>query len=319
MKNLILTISIPTYNRLNYLKKNLNSLYDYISKYSIDDIQIFVSDNGSDDGTAEYLNEIVDTFKHLEINLFTENTGWANNFLTCFKLAKGKYIHILADDDYLTEQYFVNVVSLLRLESFDSINLKPYSIHIGNKNFKSEEYNNPNRFLFGTCLNHTLLSSNIVKSNLLSISNDIAYHERNFAHMKYVLQSITNGKKFLYIKSPCIQVTADNSSNYQYCKVFGYELFKIYSDFYDEVLVRKLKKKYLLLFYPVDLFRIGNYLPEQESEQIERLLFLYNGKILKKIYAIYINKKLTVLVKIHAFIIKLITRHPIYLIKKIFY
>lgn len=51
-------ILIPTYNRADNLKKNLDILFDTVIKNNLDGwINIIVSDNSSSDNTNEILNE----------------------------------------------------------------------------------------------------------------------------------------------------------------------------------------------------------------------------------------------------------------------
>lgn len=85
------SIIIPAYNRLWSLPKAVSSCFD--SKLSI---EVLVIDDGSTDGTADWLN----TQSNLKV-FQQKNQGkdWAiNNF---FDQAKGKYIRFLDSDDWL--------------------------------------------------------------------------------------------------------------------------------------------------------------------------------------------------------------------------
>ena len=52
--NLILSICIPTYNRVGLLKESINAIIEQKNTFDINNIEIVISDNASTDGTKEY-------------------------------------------------------------------------------------------------------------------------------------------------------------------------------------------------------------------------------------------------------------------------
>jgi hypothetical protein len=87
-----ITVIIPTYNRLWALPKAIASCRDQNGV----NVQVIVVDDGSTDGTWEYLTQ------QSGIEIYRQqNWGkpWAIN--TAFKYAKGKYIKFLDSDDWL--------------------------------------------------------------------------------------------------------------------------------------------------------------------------------------------------------------------------
>lgn len=106
-----LTIAIPTYNRLVYLKKSLQRILDYTKGH--DEIELFVSDNASTDGTKEYIEGIRKKYRNLNYYRNDKNLGLDGNFLNCFQRAKGKYLWMISDDDYITENALEMVLEVL--------------------------------------------------------------------------------------------------------------------------------------------------------------------------------------------------------------
>lgn len=96
-----LTIAIPTYNRLATLKKSLQRVLDYTKGQ--DEIEIFVSDNASTDGTKEYIEGLQKKYRNLNYYRNDNNLGYDGNCLNCFRKAKGKYLWMISDDDYIME------------------------------------------------------------------------------------------------------------------------------------------------------------------------------------------------------------------------
>ena len=91
-----LTIYIPTYNRLSKLKNCLKCI-EYDIK-GFDNVCVYVSNNGSTDGTKEYLDSLDWVRKrHNEVNL-----GAAKNFIHAYDLPfESKFVWIIGDDDYV--------------------------------------------------------------------------------------------------------------------------------------------------------------------------------------------------------------------------
>lgn len=87
----MLSICIPTYNRLPYLKKCLTSIFNGFKNYPY---EIIVADGGSTDGTLEYLKSL-DNIRLIEQGKLT---GAIKAINECFRKAKGDYVFSGNDD-----------------------------------------------------------------------------------------------------------------------------------------------------------------------------------------------------------------------------
>ncbi len=96
-----LSICIPTYNRKGNLSELLDALAEMIGEAR--DIEVIISDNASTDGTKEYMKNLETSgkFKNLHYHRNDENIGPDNNFVMCYKLAKGDYTWLVGDDDII--------------------------------------------------------------------------------------------------------------------------------------------------------------------------------------------------------------------------
>ena len=94
----ILSICIPTFNRLNYLKESLEIL---LPEAESNGVEVCVSDNNSNDGTKKFLNEISLKYKCLRYNINSKNEGIDKNMLAVISMGLGCYIYPLGDDDIL--------------------------------------------------------------------------------------------------------------------------------------------------------------------------------------------------------------------------
>lgn len=95
---LALSICIPTYNRLAYLKESLKILLPEAQKYGV---QVCVSDNHSADETANYLKQISEEYSCLNYFIQAENIGLDRNMMTVISMGEGAYVYPLGDDDFL--------------------------------------------------------------------------------------------------------------------------------------------------------------------------------------------------------------------------
>ena len=94
-----LSICIPTYNRVDQLKK----LFDFLQDEQIQDItnvEIIVSNNFSNDGTKEYLRSL-SRLNNLTVYNQTANLGSIGNIRFLQKKARGKFLWFVGDDDKL--------------------------------------------------------------------------------------------------------------------------------------------------------------------------------------------------------------------------
>ncbi|MBL8275369.1 MAG: glycosyltransferase family 2 protein [Pelomonas sp.] len=102
-----LSIVIPTLNRLSLARRALESAL----AQTADDIEVLISDNGSNDGTAAWLAGVSDRrlrkFHHAQ-TISAQDHG---NFL--IDQARGEYFVGLSDDDWLEPDFAARVLALL--------------------------------------------------------------------------------------------------------------------------------------------------------------------------------------------------------------
>ncbi|MCZ6673423.1 MAG: glycosyltransferase [Verrucomicrobia bacterium] len=97
------SVMIPTFNRLSYLRKALESVL--FQDPGPDEMQIEVIDNCSTKGDPEVVvNELGGSRVHLYRH--EENVGPIENFNACLQRAQGKWIHILHDDDMVLPGFY---------------------------------------------------------------------------------------------------------------------------------------------------------------------------------------------------------------------
>lgn len=111
----LLSIAIPTYKRKHLLFETLSSIQNNNLK---DNVEIIIVDN--DHQSDEDLPiHIMEHFGSLNPTYYrnTHNLGMVGNWNQCLKLAKGKFITILHDDDLVKENFIDEVISELETKT----------------------------------------------------------------------------------------------------------------------------------------------------------------------------------------------------------
>lgn len=175
MAGIILSICIPTFNRVDFLKKQV----DFLVKEYTPDIEVIISDNCSSDGTREYLNSL--RLQGFTALINDNNVGAEGNMYRCAGVAKGEYIFFLGDDDPLENGFINYALNLINNyhAAYYHFNYTAYNdkeVLIANKNAIDEILHVENRTLsnseiiklvskyFGPFL---FISSNIYRSDIV--------------------------------------------------------------------------------------------------------------------------------------------------------
>ncbi|MBJ7633568.1 glycosyltransferase family 2 protein [Weissella confusa] len=93
---------ITTFNRLDFLKQAIKSIYSQKNQK----IEIIVVDDGSTDGTVQYLTDLNN--EHNFKAIFNSGTGPATNRLDGFREVTGNYVIFMDDDDYYTDDQMLS-------------------------------------------------------------------------------------------------------------------------------------------------------------------------------------------------------------------
>ena len=114
----ILTISIAAYNVEQYIEQALDSLMD---ERIIDDLEIFVVDDGGTDQTLEIAKRYAKKYPQSIFPIHKENGGYGSTINTSVKLATGKYFKQLDGDDWFDKEGLYDLVMFLKKTDTDAI------------------------------------------------------------------------------------------------------------------------------------------------------------------------------------------------------
>lgn len=146
-ENLLITVGLTTYNRLEMLKKALTSLRNQTYK----NIEIIIADNHSTDGTEEYCRECAAKDERIRYYRHDENIGIYNNGKFLAEQAKTKYALFICDDDWISENYIEEAVELINKNV-------PFASISSISSLYDEKYN-----LFEKCYAKSIMSNSYTK------------------------------------------------------------------------------------------------------------------------------------------------------------
>lgn len=152
---MLISICIPTFNRLNDLKQCIASVIAAASTLD-DPIEILVSNNASPDATDEWLNGLDLNDQKIKFKYWTNevNIGAIKNIKKLMEHASGEYLFFLTDDDLILPNAFVALKECISETNSDFIKFanitymikSKKSFYYGNKTNLSDKRNHYNFF-----------------------------------------------------------------------------------------------------------------------------------------------------------------------------
>lgn len=279
--NYLLTIAIPTYNRAEYLERNLRSLNSQIKEKEML-LEIIVSDNCSSDLTPAIVKSFIDGGMPIKYIRNSENCGGELNVIECYKLALGEYVLVLGDDDILYDGAIDLILQFISEDNYGVIHLKP---NVYSKEYKISEnikYKccSINSFISKVTYWVTFISSNIVNRKYVKEIDFSCYLGMNLPQAPLILHAALNAEKNLFIETALVGAEPENSGGYNLFTVFGSNLMKIMDKFLDKPKKDLIVNKMLIEFFP--------YLITQMRQKGEQFKFDSSGKELKKSFSSYL-------------------------------
>lgn len=233
-KQPLLSICIPTYNRARFLCTSLERFRQGIT--SDMDIELLISDNCSPDETPEVVNAaIADGLRCTYIrNEF--NIGPDGNFLQCFQKAKGKYIWLCGDDDFLLPEKFRALYDTLASGDYGLIELG-----VDNSKFSlsPKVFEDSGAFLSEIHVWITFMSSNIFRKEVVDKIDSSRYANTHLLQVPYFLTSATIGLPNLMYYPQVLECGADSGNN------GGYNLFEVFCENLLTIIHEKVEEKKL--------------------------------------------------------------------------
>lgn len=118
--NPYISVVMTSYNRVHYIGQAIDSILAQKCNFPI---EIIIGDDCSVDNSRELLQSYKDKYPNIFVlNFQSENVGFGPNWASTCKLARGKYIAFLDDDDYWCDESRLQVMADI-MDADDSIGL----------------------------------------------------------------------------------------------------------------------------------------------------------------------------------------------------
>lgn len=126
VKILILSIIMPVYNSEQYLVNAVES----VLAQTFEDYELIIVDDGSSDGSTELCDTLAKKDGRIVV-IHQENRGIGGARNTGLKVANGKYIGFMDNDDLIHPQMFEILVSIAEKEQADIVMFPPKLVDVG--------------------------------------------------------------------------------------------------------------------------------------------------------------------------------------------
>lgn len=228
----LLSICIPTYNRCQYLKKNL----DYFVAHNSGDIEIIICDNASSDETAHVVTDVIesnclDNFTYIR-NEF--NIGPDANFKKALSMSKGIYTLLLGDDDFLNDNFLDEFLDALKTkkEQLSFITLMPTKDKTEPNRFIQYSIDGFDKYLIKTGPQITFMSSMVFNTNLMQkVLNLGIEYEINLFQSFLQVEVIRRNPKYRFgiFYSDIFSYNGEpTATNYNFYDVFVSKIIRLY-------------------------------------------------------------------------------------------
>lgn len=185
----LVSVLMPVYNGLPMIKASLGSLLDQ----TYDNWECIIVDDGSDDGTAEYLDSLQDA--RFKVCHFDKNCGRPIARQKTLELARGKYIAILDADDIYAPTKLQKQVAMM--ESHPEVDLctcltcafgtRTEEVRIrGDRNQEPLMFHKGRTFAHGTCVFRADKAKKITYNPCLKLGQDFDFIQRYLDGGKYI-------------------------------------------------------------------------------------------------------------------------------------
>lgn len=239
----ILSICIPTYNRCIYLKRMLDSLLPQIEQFG-DMVEVIISDNASTDDSVSMCQKTIISHRDVKIHVNEKNEGPDYNISYLYKSAKGKFVWILGDDEYLRIDALSNIMTLLGgntetdliyVNSSATTAIEP-EVYVNNEDLSFQRYESGLSFAKKIGVHFTFISGVIInKDNVGDVASVIETNQGTYlVQLSWVFSALKSGDKFIYINNKYVISQQDNSGGYRLYTVFGKNLSSIVFDFFQK-------------------------------------------------------------------------------------
>ena len=222
----IFSYSFFTYNRLRYLRKSLTYVLEQIGNDEL--VEVFVSDNASEDDTQAFVQQLQKKYKNLRYYRHPETVDGHDNIHAAIQRSRGEYLIAAGDDDYLRDGALYTVIDHIYKHRDKSL---IYLCHSNDIEFVYEGQGRVD-YLRRISFYTTFFSAVVMKRSLYdAIDNPKKYNSRQLPQVHIQMALLGMNPNFSIIHSKIWRNGSGEHSPY------GYNLIRVFVKNYFDVLM----------------------------------------------------------------------------------
>lgn len=192
--NKIVTISIAAYNVEKFLDETLSSLF---CPDVINDIEVFIVNDGSKDATADIARKYVDKCPTSFFLIDKTNGGYGSTINASILKATGKYFRLLDGDDWFDKTELIKYINALKKTDSDLVitdfvtriqNTKEEKKEISNYGYAIGETKNVSE-IYSMAMHSTTVKTELLQKGKVSITEHCFYTDFEFIMKSFLLSS----------------------------------------------------------------------------------------------------------------------------------
>jgi abequosyltransferase len=291
----LLSLCVPTFRRSQLLNQSLNAILSQIEPQMTDMVEVLVLDNASPDDTPSVVAQAQTAFPDVRLRSYRhpQNIGGDANFFEAVKLAQGKFVYLLSDDDILLPGAVARLLELIQAHpEFDA-----FSLNV--RLFTENPYEDGTPQVYKLDEDQVLQRPDdallLLKAHIIFLSC-IAFRRDNIAGKDYdnrrgtnmgqsylFLDALMPGRGIYFTSQPYIAQRTDNAVGYNFFRVWVTDFHSLMRHAvrigYSSLVVQQIMTSNLrfLFHYTVIFKTTGKYghLRPNYPDAIVRLLQTY--------------------------------------------
>jgi len=265
----LLTIAIPTYNRLKLLDETLQSVLRQVTPQ----VEILVCSNASQDGTDDLMEGYCKKYEFIRYLKSDINRGIDANIHKCTEEARGEFVHLLSDDDILLPGAIDEL--LRKIEGYPETDFFYFNVRSFHAPFRGESYCDPpfevaddilfddkNAFVEQIGVFATLVSAFVLRRSVWNSVPDKGSYIGTDIYLTYVLfQHIARSRSSMFLKKAGVAIRAEYTGNYRIFYAFAYQWGRLLlhvapSWGYDRPCMKRIFRKTIIFDLPHRVYSI---------------------------------------------------------------
>lgn len=286
--SVVWSICIPTYNRAECLRRNLNYIFKQLTEENRGKIEVLVSNNASRDNTNDIVKDFINKGYNISYYCNEKNIGPDKNFLQCIDKAQGKYVLLLGDDDVLLNGAIDCILNILQQDDYGVVYIANNGltfVEFVPNNSKLEKnkvdkiiFRNSNKFIMNVSYFITFMSGLVFNKKYLG---DVKYYEQYIGsyliQINFFIMAILKASKNVFVKNSLIASKINDNGGYKltevFCTNFNHLLNEYLSKGLKNTTIKSINNDLIKKFFPHFVCQIRTSDTKFISEDMESIFY----------------------------------------------